>query len=545
MKAIVNRAWLYSRLSRDDDAELNSLTNQQNIIRSYAESNGYSVVGESSDDNISGMHFNREGIDRIYEAVEAKSIDAVIVKDLSRLGRHRTQTAMFIDFLRENDVKVISVTENIDTSNEDDDLMVGFKGIFNDMYARDISKKIRAGYLQKQKQGIVLIPPMGYFKDKNTNEIVIMDEPAQIVKRIFRLFLDGFGMKTIAKMLNDDGVKAPGYYQKKYLNKKPGYDKPEIASRYLWNATTVKRILENEFYIGTLVCHQSYTNKINKVRKFLPEEEQIRHENFVPAIISNETFEKVRAVLESKKKTNVRAGQNKPFHRYTGLLKCADCGASFSCKTRHWKDQPERIEYVCNSYHRYGKDHCTPHRINEETLDCIINKELHNIIEVAQKNFEKVDKEFKKWKRDKGNTINMIEALESQLAQRKEDQQSILLERLRDKQRASIYTEMLEKCESDISNLESKIARMKDLNKTVIERRSELESSLEVLKRIANENRISDADLRLLIESIRISERDGKLNVEIMLNGNFRRHVDIYRDGELDDSFMEMWIMQA
>ena len=127
------RVWLYSRLSRDEDVELHSLTNQQNILREYAMKNGYEVVGESADDNISGMHFNREGINKIYEAVEEKMIDAVIVKDLSRLGRHRTQTALFIDFLRENDVKVLSVTENIDTSNEDDELMIGFKEIFNDM----------------------------------------------------------------------------------------------------------------------------------------------------------------------------------------------------------------------------------------------------------------------------------------------------------------------------------------------------------------------------------------------------------------------------
>ena len=157
------KVWLYARLSRDEDSELNSLTNQQNILREYSEKNQYTVVGESFDDNVSGMHFNREGINKIYTAVEEKQIDAVIVKDLSRLGRHRTQTAMFIDYLRENDVRVLSVTENIDTSNEDDDLMVGFKGIFNDMYARDISKKIRAGYKQKQKEGIVLIPPLGYF----------------------------------------------------------------------------------------------------------------------------------------------------------------------------------------------------------------------------------------------------------------------------------------------------------------------------------------------------------------------------------------------
>ena len=538
-----NRAWLYARLSRDDDIELNSLTNQQNIVREYAENNGFEVVGESADDNISGMHFNREGIEKISEAVEARLIDAVIVKDLSRLGRHRTQTAMFIDFLRENDVKVISVTENIDTSNEDDDLMVGFKGIFNDMYARDISRKIRAGYLQKQKKGIVLVPPMGYFKDKNTNEIVIMDEPAAIVRRIFRMFLDGYGMKSIAHILNSEGVKAPGYYQNKYIGKKHGYNKPEIANRYLWNGTTVKRILDNEFYTGTVVCHQSYTNKINKVRKTLPEEEWIRHEGFVPAIISKEAFEKVHALLETKKKNNVRAGNEKPCHRYTGLIKCADCGSSFTCKIRRWRDKPDRLEYVCNGYHRYGVEHCTAHRINEETLDAIVNRELKNIIEIAHDNCRKIDKSFKRWKAEHRTTINLIEGLEAKLEQRREDQQNILLERIRDKARAGIYTDMLEKCEREIADLEKRIADMKDIESTVKNRKAELKSSVEVLERIAAEGAISDSDLRLLIDKIEIGEKDGKLDITVIFNGKFRQHIDLYNNGELDESYMESWYM--
>ena len=227
------RAWLYYRLSRDEDKELNSLTNQKNILVEYAENNGYTVVGEPFDDNVSGMHFNREGIEKIYDEVEKKTIDAVIVKDLSRLGRHKTQTPLFIDYLREHDVRVLSVTENIDTSNEDDELMVGFKGIFNDMYCRDISKKIRAGYKQKQKKGIVLIPPMGYFKDKNTGEVVIVEEQAAIIRRIFDLYLSGYGIKAIAKILNSEGIKSQGYYQQKLLGKKLGYNKPEIAHRFL------------------------------------------------------------------------------------------------------------------------------------------------------------------------------------------------------------------------------------------------------------------------------------------------------------------------
>ena len=169
------KVWLYYRLSRDEDDELNSLKNQREIIYQYAVSHGHEIVGESYDDNVSGMHFDRAGIERIYDVVESGQIEAIIVKDLSRLGRHRTQTALFIDYLREHNVRVLSATENIDTFNENDDLIIGFKGLVNDFYARDGSRRVRTGYRQKQKAGLVITPPFGYFKDKNTGEVVTCD----------------------------------------------------------------------------------------------------------------------------------------------------------------------------------------------------------------------------------------------------------------------------------------------------------------------------------------------------------------------------------
>lgn len=539
------RIWLYARLSRDEDAELNSLTNQQNILREYAEKNGYTIVGESSDDNISGMHFNRPGINEIYDAVEKKLIDAVVVKDLSRLGRHRTQTALFIDYLRENDVRVLSVTENIDTSNEDDDLIVGFKGIFNDMYARDISKKIRAGYTQKQKEGLVLIPPMGYYKDKNTGEVVILQEAADIVKRIFKMYLDGYGMKAIAHILNDEGVKSAGYYQKATIGKNHGYNKPEITNRYLWNGSGIKRILSNSFYIGTLTCHKSYTSKINHIRKGVPEEEQYVHENFVPAIISKDTFEKVQKILESKKRTNVRASAGKPFHRYAGLIKCAECGSVFVCKTRRKNSADRYYEYVCNGYHRYGIEHCTAHRIRESYLDEIIQNELKNILEIAQDNCNRINRHFKKWLSEKGSAERKIAELQSELQQRQQDQQDILLERIRDKSRTEIYSQMLVTCENDIERIKSEILRLKNIEETVKQRKKEIHNSIQVLQQIAENGKISDSDLRLLVEQIIISEKDGKLDVEVRMNGNFRKHIDIYKDGKIDEQYMEMWYLAS
>lgn len=536
------RVWLYSRLSRDEDRELNSLINQQKILTEYAEKNGFEIVGSSADDNVSGMHFNREGIEEIYAAVEEKRIDAVIVKDLSRLGRHRTQTAMFIDYLRENNVRVLSVTENIDTSNEEDDLMVGFKGIFNDMYARDISKKIRAGYKQKQKDGIVLIPPLGYFKDKNTRQVVIVEEHAEIVRRIFSLYISGYGLKAIARILNEEGIKSPGYYQKQLLGKNLGYNKPEIAHRFLWENTGVKRILQNEFYVGTLVCHKSYTSKINHVRKELPPEEHFRHENAVPAIISKEIWEQAQFLLTQKPKNNVRASSGKPCHRYTGLIKCGDCGSTMICRTRNWRDNPTRCEYTCNGYHRYGKNNCTPHTIGEKVLDKLIYDELLEIKRIAYENFENVDKNIRKWIANRPTAEKRIVDLNAQLQQRKSDQQQILLERIRDKEHADVYTEMLKTCEDDIERLTDQIKEFEDIDKTIKKRKSQLRTSMELIDSIVADGAVSDTHLRMLVDKIIVSEVDGELKVQITLNGKFRMHIDTYdHDGEITERDSEIW----
>ena len=307
------RVWLYYRLSRDDDVEQNSLTNQKNILVEYAKAHNHEIIGESFDDNVSGMTFEREGIEKIYEQFDKKSIDAVVVKDLSRLGRHRTQTMVFMDELRKHNIRVLSVTENIDSFNEADDLTIGFKGIINDMYCKDTSRRISAGYLQKQREGIIIVPPLGYFKDRNTDEVVVIEEEAEIVRRIYELYLQGYGLKNIAHQLNSEGVKSPLYYQNKKMKKKTMSNAPKITNRFLWTGTTVKRILTNEFYKGTLVCHKTHTNKIYQIREVLPVEENFVHENFVPAIISKEKWEQVQSIFGQKKKKDVRASSGKPY----------------------------------------------------------------------------------------------------------------------------------------------------------------------------------------------------------------------------------------
>lgn len=234
------RVWLYARLSNDDDREMNSLLNQREICQTFAEQHGYIIVGQSFDDNISGMSFDRRGLDELTAAVDADMIDAVIVKDLSRLGRHRTQTALFIDYLREHQVRVISATEGVDTFRDEDDLIIGVRGLMNDYYAKDIGKKIRAGYRQKQKDGIVITPPFGYWKDRNTWQIKVDTEAAVTVQLIYSLYLQGCGQKEIARRLNAAGRKTPAQLRAERCGREVRQTHKTRDGQFLWTYASVK-----------------------------------------------------------------------------------------------------------------------------------------------------------------------------------------------------------------------------------------------------------------------------------------------------------------
>lgn len=254
------RVWLYARLSNDDDQEMNSLLNQQEICQAFAEQHGYIIVGQSIDDNVSGMKFNRRGLGELTAAVDADKIDAVIVKDLSRLGRHRIQTALFIDYLREHQVRMISATEGVDTFRDEDDLIIGVRGLMNDYYAKDIGKKIRAGYWQKQKDGIVITPPFGYWKDKNTGQIRIDAEAEVTVQLVYSLYLQGCGQKEIARRLNALGRKTPAQLRAEKCGREVQPTHKTRDGQFLWTYASVKNVLVEEAYTGVLNNHRSETN---------------------------------------------------------------------------------------------------------------------------------------------------------------------------------------------------------------------------------------------------------------------------------------------
>ena len=385
------RVWLYARLSNDDDPAQNSLQNQQEICRAFAEKKGWSIAGSSADDNISGMNFSRRGLDILTAAVQAKQVDAVLVKDLSRLGRHRTQTALFIDFLRQQQVRVISVTEGVDTFCEEDDLMIGVRGLMNDYYAKDIGKKIRAGYRQKQKEGFVITPPFGYWKDKNTGQIRIEAEAAVTVQLIYSLYLQGCGQKEIARRLNAAGRKTPAQLRAERCGREVRHTHKTRDGQFLWTYTSVKNILVEEAYTGVLVNHRR--EYLGGKARAVNEADWLRHENFYPVIIEKAIWQQVQTRLKRQARPAVN---NRIKHRYAGLLTCQECGNVFSPMIRCWNGK-SRVEYVCRGYHRNGKTYCASHRIHEEVLDAAVQEYAETVRKQCAEELKKLVQMQKMW----------------------------------------------------------------------------------------------------------------------------------------------------
>ena len=419
------RVWLYARLSNDDDPAQNSLQNQQEICRAFAEKKGWSIAGSSSDDNISGMNFSRRGLDTLTAAVQAKQIDAVLVKDLSRLGRHRTQTALFIDFLRQQQVRVISVTEGVDTFCEEDDLMIGVRGLMNDYYAKDIGKKIRAGYRQKQKEGLVITPPFGYWKDRNTNQVLVQPEAAETVQLIYSLYLQGCGQKEIARRLNSLGRKTPA----QIMAERIGYDsqKPHKTrdGQFLWTYVSVKNILVEEAYTGVLNNHRREYN--NGKTKHIDKTDWYRHEGFFPVIIGKQEWEQVQRLLKQQARP---ANGNQAKHRYAGLLTCQECGNTFIPMIRCWNGK-SRVEYVCRGYHRNGKTYCASHRIHEETLDARVWELVSTARESRTEELKKLAQMQKMWALRKPVLDAHILSLQGRVLELEKEIDEIVMEKIK------------------------------------------------------------------------------------------------------------------
>ena len=370
------------------------------------------------------MRFDRRGLNQCTEAVERGQVDAIIVKDLSRLGRHKTQTALFIDYLRQQGIAVLSVTENLNTLLDEDDLIIGVRGLMNDYYAKDIGNKIRHGYREKHKVGLVITPPFGYWKDRNTNCIYQHPEAAETVRLIYDYYLQGVGQKEIARRLNRLGRKTPAQLRAERNGGEFYASRKNQSGQYVWNYVSVKNVLMEEGYTGVLINHRTETR--NGKVKPVPAEQWQRHENFYPAIITKEEWQQVQTLLKQKARP---AFENQAAHRYSGLLTCGNCGQPFVPMIRYWNGN-RRVEYVCKGYHNHGKEFCSSHRIREECLDAQVVQYAEFLRESWAREQAELQQLYKKWSLHQPVLNREIARLREEIHQHEEDIDELLMMRI-------------------------------------------------------------------------------------------------------------------
>lgn len=374
---------LYCRLSQEDmlQGESNSIRNQRMILQKYAEDHSFRNLEFYVDDGYSGASFNRPDFKRMMTDIEAGKVSTVIVKDQSRLGRDYLQTGMLMEItFPQYDVRFIAINDGVDSDNGISDFS-GIKNYFNDFYARDTSKKIRAVQRAKGERGerVSTTIPYGYMKDPNDPKQYVPDKPAaDVVRRIFEMYASGIGIKKICTKLEEEKIESPGVYLFRTRGSRSG--SPNLNEPYYWSQKTVRSMLSNQVYCGDTVNFKTYS-KSNKLKKRLKNdpEDMLIFENTHEAIIDRKTFEVVQKHFEGRKRPDIQGEMDK----YAGYLFCGECGARLYLN-RAFSIDPAKNHFQCATYQTKGKLHCTVHYILEQTIDEIVLTNLRQVTEFAR-----------------------------------------------------------------------------------------------------------------------------------------------------------------
>ena len=417
-----NIAVMYLRLSKEDGekVESNSISNQREMINSYAKKNHFIIIKEYVDDGYSGANFDRPNFKEMIKDSYDKKFDTIIVKDLSRFGRDYIEAGKFIQrIFPENRIRFISVNDNYDSKSadmNDTHLILPIKNFINDSYCRDISNKVKSSQKIKREKGdfISAFAPYGYKKsEENKNKLVIDEQAAPNIKHIFDMKLMGYSSKAIADELNHLGVLTPRKYKESQGFKCNGFQNIKGGN---WSAKAVNRIIENEVYIGNILQGKSITlNYKNKKQIEKDKEEWIRVENTHEAIVSKEVFSIANTML--KRDLNNSRGKDK-IEIFTGMLFCKECESSLIRRTVKYKER-EEVFYICSKYNK--EKSCSRHSIKEETLIKAVSKIIKSYIEFNEKLYSKVqridinrnlkDNQIPILKREKAMTEELLSSL--------------------------------------------------------------------------------------------------------------------------------------
>ena len=393
MKQPYNTA-LYMRLSRDDEkyGDSVSIETQRVILRQFASDNNLHVVDEYVDDGWSGTNFERPDFKRMMDDVEAGKINCIVTKDLSRFGREHVMMDYYLEFMfPEKHIRYIAVAENEDTEKGLSDF-VPFKNLFNEWFAKDTSRKVKAALRAKHAAGerFSAYAPIGYKKDPDGKNTIVVDEETKwIIEKIFDLAAHGYGSARISQVLYNEKVPTPGYLQyTRYGKFAHIYADAPLEKSYTWTLAIIKSILKDETYIGNTI-HQKQSNISYKNKKVVrkPEEEWVRIENTHEPIISKDVFYQVQQQIAARR----RKMKDATTQIFAGLLKCADCGWAMSYGFNASVSHPF-AHYTCTKYRQYRQKggECTNHYIRYDVLYAYVLERIQHWAVRAEKDEEKL-----------------------------------------------------------------------------------------------------------------------------------------------------------
>lgn len=534
----------YCRISVDDELDRDnvSIENQKAIIRDFV---GHKFPGAEltffEDRDRSGYTFEqREGYQAMRRELMAHRLDILVIKDFSRFSRRNSRGLVELEDLRDAGARIISIGDGIDFPNDDDWLKIQFQFLINEMPVTDTSKKVKSVIRRRQEDGKwICAAPYGYIVNKKQQFEVVPVE-AEIVRRIYRLYIDGWGYKKIANALTDEGIPTPRMAERE--RKLAEGEEYHRSVKSAWSIVTIQTILDNDFYIGTLRQGKYTRAKINGRDILRDEVEQIVIENHHQPIMDYRTFATVRALREKRAKYNYR-GVKINENVYSGFLECGDCGAPMFALSR----RDLKPAYTCGTYHRRGTAGCTTHHIRVDKLDELVKLYVKKVRDNSAEMLEKLNAELAREPEDVAETERSAANLEDVLLDAQEELKATKRQRVRDIMRhpenEAVLDETYDELEADlmrkIEGLQSQIEHVTDRRNTMIRTNRAAKTAMEVFDDIIGKEKLEKQDLELIIERIKVYED----RVEIQLKADIDT---LLRRGELPEPDTEpVTVVQA
>ena len=419
-------AGLYCRLSKDDGNSVESMSiwSQKVMLKQYAESNSIAIYDYYVDDGYSGTNFERPSFKKMITDIENGKINCVITKDLSRLGRNYLQSGAYIEmYFPQKNIRYIAITDGIDTLNSNQNDIMPFKNILNEMYAKDTSKKVKSAIQSRMREGTYIgsKAPFGYLKDPNNKRRLIIDEKTKpIIELIYKLCLEGKGTQLISQELMKRKIPRPSAFVE---NAEKLYGLTE-ENKYQWSHRMVLNVLRDPVYCGNMARNKRPTLSFkNSKRLYIPKSDYIYAKNTHEGIVSEEVWEQVQTMIDKRKCNNKKGLYYDNI--FQGLVRCPKCGYALTPKTDYRLKKKELIDFVhfsCSTYKKYGVNACSSHRIEARDLYNIVLEDIqyHGSMALSAKEdfVEKIIEKIEVEKIDEGKELsNKLELKKNQLAE--------------------------------------------------------------------------------------------------------------------------------